>query len=125
MIALNFSVLRSTANEDTNAFFWIGISFLASILAVFFFMKQNYSFKTLSVIFMVLAFMSCAVYIFRIVAKRKNINVERKYGRWCRIFLCLPPEKKDPVAYYKAHCSSNVQAEQLEVNSQEIANRSK
>ena len=51
------------------------------------------------VIFCVIAVVSPIMYIMHWVGKKKQL----KCNECCRVLLCLPPQRRDAVEYYKAH----------------------
>ena len=90
-------------NEDVNALTWIGAMFACMLGgALCFIGASSHTWLLIpAIIFTVVAVISPVMYIMHWVGKKKKL----KCVPCCRYLLCLKPEQRDAVKYYKAHTS--------------------
>lgn len=100
--------MNSTIDEDVTAMqFYCSLSFVSTIGCVLFFIFSSNSWLLIPAIFCLIIALACPVlYIIRYRLKKQDVDVERKYGRWLRILLCLNPKPVDPVEFYHANRSN-------------------
>ena len=100
---INMPPMESTMNEDVNALTWIGAMFACMLGGALCFIGASSHTWLLvpAIIFTVVAVISPVMYIMHWVGKKKKL----KCVPCCRYLLCLKPEQRDAVKYYKAHTS--------------------
>ena len=111
--------MNSTINEDVNAMTWVTAFFAFGVgAAILISLSAKVSWLIIpGILCAVLAVLSVAMYVAHWLVKWKDIDIEKKYGNFCRILLCLPPKQRDPIAFYRANRSN------YEVESEEISVR--
>ena len=93
--------LGSTINEDVNAMIWLGAMcacIVGGALCLVFASDVTWLLAP-GIIFCVIAVIAPVMYIMHWVAKKRNM----KCNDCCRVLLCLEPERRNAVEYYKAH----------------------
>ena len=115
--------LNSTIDEDVNALLCFMSGFFASIVGAALFIALSPKVPWLlvpGILCSVFVIICPVLFVFRWKMKRENVNVERRYRRWCRILLCLPPQPVDPVAFYRANrsLSGHTQTQEGQENSE-------